>query len=498
MRRGRSFGSGLLGGEGVDSPGGKRRARGGGGGSVACALAVAFCIVQLALVYRGHAGLLKALGASTTADGLKHSAAFGGGEQVKALARLADRFGERGADVALDGEGVVAASAPLQLATLHDAFPGEPPPPSPASPPPQLPVVNASAWHVAPPPPPWPPGTSVLVATMSAHFFSDFERVVPDCDVACEFKDSAAAGEADALWYHAPSSCGSDPSRQKAGQLTVVMSMESSLNYPCLDDAAWMALFDIEMTYRLRSAIPLTYLRPSHIQDFGRPLVPFAAKKNAVVYIQSNCGAQSGRDDILNAAMALGVAVEARGACLNNAPLVDRNVGKGEAMKEYLFCATMENSVVVDYVSEKVWDGLAAGCLPIYYGAPNIVDHLPTPDSVIDYVALGGTPQALAAELARLAGDELAYAQRMAWRRVPLARLGEGYQRLVAEATDKEHSQCRLCKLVAAIRREGKARPWTAPASLPPAVLLLEEAQPDGDVSDEAEERVEVEEDGPP
>jgi len=234
----------------------------------------------------------------------------------------------------------------------------------------------------------------------------------------------------------------------------VVMSMESSLNYPCLDDPVWMAQFDIEMTYRLRSTIPLTYLRPGHIEDFSRPLLPFAQKRNAVVYIQSNCGATSGRDEILQLLIRLGIAVEARGACLNNAPLVDRNQGKGEAMKEYLFCATMENSVVADYVSEKVWDGLAAGCLPIYYGAPNIGEHLPSPEAVVDYAALGGTPEALALELRRLAADEGAYEKKMAWRRAPLESLGEGYQKLVAEATNKEHSQCRLCKLVAAMRSE--------------------------------------------
>ena len=32
----------------------------------------------------------------------------------------------------------------------------------------------------------------------------------------------------------------------------------------------------------------------------------------------------------------------------------------------------MENSLAEDYVTEKVYDALAAGCLPIYYGAPNI------------------------------------------------------------------------------------------------------------------------------
>lgn len=30
-----------------------------------------------------------------------------------------------------------------------------------------------------------------------------------------------------------------------------------------------------------------------------------------------------------------------------------------------------------DYVTEKLWDCLEAGAVPIYLGAPNILDHLP-------------------------------------------------------------------------------------------------------------------------
>jgi hypothetical protein len=177
---------------------------------------------------------------------------------------------------------------------------------------------------------------------------------------------------------------------------------------------------------------------------------------DAIVYVQSNCGASSGRDDILRAVMDLGVPLSARGACLNNAPMLPREQSKRDAIRGYKFCATMENSLEVDYVTEKMWDGLAAGCLPIYYGAPNIAEHLPMPNAVVDYRALGGTPEALAAELKRLMADKAAYEATMAWRTAPLASLGQGYQRLVA-MTHAEHSQCTVCKLVAALRAERRA-----------------------------------------
>jgi hypothetical protein len=44
---------------------------------------------------------------------------------------------------------------------------------------------------------------------------------------------------------------------------------------------------------------------------------------------------------------------------------------------EYRFCLAYENSVEPDYISEKLFDCFYAGCVPIYYGAPNITDYIP-------------------------------------------------------------------------------------------------------------------------
>jgi hypothetical protein len=147
------------------------------------------------------------------------------------------------------------------------------------------------------------------------------------------------------------------------------------------------------------------------------------------------------------------VTLAARGACLNNGPMLPREQSKRDVIRAYKFCATMENSVGVDYVSEKMWDGLAAGCLPIYYGAPNIQEHLPSPNAVIDYVALGATPEALAAEVKRLTGDKAAYEAAMAWRSAPLEALGLAVPLLLA--------------LAAALAPVGPALPLGVPVALP-------------------------------
>jgi alpha(1,3/1,4) fucosyltransferase len=50
---------------------------------------------------------------------------------------------------------------------------------------------------------------------------------------------------------------------------------------------------------------------------------------------------------------------------------------KHETLKYYRFCIAYENSVEPDYVSEKLFDSFFAGCVPIYLGAPNVLDYIP-------------------------------------------------------------------------------------------------------------------------
>jgi len=78
-----------------------------------------------------------------------------------------------------------------------------------------------------------------------------------------EYEQSAsnacAAPRADALWYHAPNICEHvQLDRASPGQMLVVASMEPAAYYPCLDNPAFMGLFDLEMSYRMqaRRALP--------------------------------------------------------------------------------------------------------------------------------------------------------------------------------------------------------------------------------------------------
>ena len=91
---------------------------------------------------------------------------------------------------------------------------------------------------------------------------------------------------------------------------------------------------------------------------------------------------------------------------------------KIDTLRRYKFCVAVENSEMPHYVSEKVFDSFVAGCVPVYFGAPNVLDYIPHRDAIIDVRALGG-PKAAAEEIARLVADDDAYAAKHAWRDDP-------------------------------------------------------------------------------
>lgn len=120
--------------------------------------------------------------------------------------------------------------------------------------------------------------------------------------------------------------------------------------------------------------------------------------------------------------------------------------GKIDVFSKYKFCVAMENSVTLDYVTEKLYQAYIAGCVPIFLGAPNIEDFWVHPDSVIDYKQLG-SPKALYAELLRLNSDDEAYSSLLAWKMLPIDQLSPKFLNLLAGSMD-QHTQCKLCRKV--------------------------------------------------
>jgi hypothetical protein len=123
--------------------------------------------------------------------------------------------------------------------------------------------------------------------------------------------------------------------------------------------------------------------------------------------------------------------VESYGACHNNA-VVDPEVAKKvkgnpwktkiEVSRRFLFQLVFENSDVTDYVTEKLYQALEAGTIPVYIGAKGEVwRHLPNRTSII-YVADFKGPEDLAAYVQKVAENVTLYNSYLEWKKWPFSK----------------------------------------------------------------------------
>jgi alpha-1,3-fucosyltransferase 10 len=267
------------------------------------------------------------------------------------------------------------------------------------------------------------------------EFWFSFPKAHPGCPGAYTLtSDKAIFDVADAVLFHVPTLRSKPaprrirsvlrrrttpdgfPSRKaRPEQLWVAVSKESSVNYPLLADAAFMSRFDVSMTYRRDSTIPLLYVEEGYRRTLLQPPVPKTAVAPAV-YFASN-GRTANRREQFVLELMRHLRVDSYGRSLRNRELADDRgqSTKLETISRSSFTLAFENSNTVDYVTEKFYDPLIVGSVPIYMGAPNIADFAPAPNSFIDVRDFAG-PKDLAGYLLELRADPERYASYMSWK----------------------------------------------------------------------------------
>lgn len=284
-------------------------------------------------------------------------------------------------------------------------------------------------------------------------FYNDFfggPPTIPSspCIGDCEFTtDRRDLPKAAAVIFHIPNRRPRMPVFKRRGQLWVAWSMESEVNYPRLADPAFMRRFDLTMTYKRSSDIWCPYLPPA--AEFAQAIsgpVPAKTADAPVVMFQSAKIDQSGRNAYAQELMEH-IGVHSYGRVLNNRQLPAEDLGnvtKQAMIGAYKFCIGFENSIDVDYVTEKFFQPLLAGSVPVYLGAPNVADFAPGDHAYIDTSDFTG-PRELAEYLVSLDRDDEAYARYFDWRK---RGLSAEFEKLLSASSEEPF--CRLCKIVAA------------------------------------------------
>ncbi|KAK1423830.1 hypothetical protein QVD17_19139 [Tagetes erecta] len=229
-----------------------------------------------------------------------------------------------------------------------------------------------------------------------------------------------------------------------AGTASVLRSMESAEYYPENNLAlARRKGYSIIMTTSLSSDVPVGYFSWAEYDIMG-PVQPKTEKALAAAFI-SNCAARNFRLQALEGLEKSNIKIDSYGGCHRNR---DGNVNKVEALKRYKFSLAFENSNEEDYVTEKFFQSLVAGSIPVVVGAPNIQDFAPAPGSILHIKELKDIPS-VAKTIKHLGEDPIAYNESLRWK---YDGPSDSFKALVDMAA--VHSSCRLCIFLATKIRE--------------------------------------------
>ncbi len=299
------------------------------------------------------------------------------------------------------------------------------------------------------------PRTVVIRYMQWGHFLhypnpETYEYVVQDCPVKCKFMQSASTPAHAVLFFLPGTSPSALPPRDYEDQLFLGFSAEATGYYGHLGLPAYMAQFDHTFGYPRSSEThtnvpfgPFAWNTgpfnatgyTSELEfpsDFvGQPLPKGGGDGHVISWFASNCNAVNKRERVVSRIMELGkprgIFVDSLGACLNNKrpPFEEHRLyaahdsRKTNFLKEYLFDLAFENVHCQDWVTEKVWQPLSVGVVPIYFGTDSVNDLLPTRDSVIrvsDFVSIA----ALVEYVGNLTADRaLLYERHLKWRETP-------------------------------------------------------------------------------
>jgi hypothetical protein len=206
-------------------------------------------------------------------------------------------------------------------------------------------------------------------------------------------------------------------------QVWVLFCAESAARYPLMLDAEFLSRFDLVVASTPTADLHFSYM-PSNTSLFASPIVP---KTELAVWIASNCvesrlGRVARLISALEDAAGRGDDLHRFGSCLHNRDWSSEDgrlplygSAKLRLLQRYKFTIAYENSHAQGYVTEKFYQPLIAGSVPVYWGAPDITSFAPNSNSYIDASKYKSEAE-LAEYLLYLDRNDTAYAELLDWK----------------------------------------------------------------------------------
>lgn len=239
------------------------------------------------------------------------------------------------------------------------------------------------------------------------------------------------------------------PPERPEGQMWVLFSKESPVYSAGL--TGFRNTFNWTMSYRRDSDIWAPYGQKFEIDDPLLPPTPIQMpgdipldkwiqnKTKLVAWVSSNCKTRSKRELFKNALREVDPDIIdvfggcGKHICSRREESCDHNKFWNDLARTYKFYFAAENSLCVDYITEKFWRTLEVGMVPVVYGGADYGAVAP-PNSYID-VRDFKSHNELVEYLKKVGNDPEEYAKYFEWKRI--------YR---VENTDCWKGWCELCR----------------------------------------------------
>ncbi|KAL1420688.1 hypothetical protein MTO96_004432 [Rhipicephalus appendiculatus] len=244
---------------------------------------------------------------------------------------------------------------------------------------------------------------------------------VANCTSKCTVtNDPCLAEDSDAVVFHVyDMEIDNLPPKRLDWQKWVFYLMEAPPHTNFMDFKYTYYMFNWTMTYRRDSDIHIPYgrvaPRDTNFTHSKRDLQALWKSKNkTAVWMVSNCFTDGGREDFV-AELRKYVDVDVYGECGDyECPKSRGDACYVDFESTYFYALAFENSICVDYVTEKLFNALRHYIVPVVFGGANYSDIAP-PHSYIDALSFE-SPKRLAEYLKNLSHNYTEYAAYFNWK----------------------------------------------------------------------------------
>eukprot|EP01104_Vermistella_antarctica_P000392 TRINITY_DN104_c0_g1_i1.p1 TRINITY_DN104_c0_g1~~TRINITY_DN104_c0_g1_i1.p1 ORF type:complete len:492 (+),score=75.63 TRINITY_DN104_c0_g1_i1:561-2036(+) len=313
---------------------------------------------------------------------------------------------------------------------------------------------------------------------------------IPDCPVKCEWTpDRTRLGDANMVVFHAdlgfkPDSPPFPEKVNKSWQKRVIFGHEPVWKRPMKWlNRTWMDHIDISLHWGRNADVPLTFYNldklgqpsskrwwlkrtprsiPDGIYETHERAVGGAGQTKAALttYLVSNCNSKE-RMSLLERISAV-LPTASFGKCLRNAVFpedvlkLSQQKQKVALISRFPFHLTIESTAnEAGWVTEKIYEALLSGTVPIYYG-PQDIRMLAPPHSYIDATTFA-TPEDLARYVIHVYNNHTLYERYHEWR---YADNVEDLFVHLERDVGRDTAACRLCQFYKEYRARERIDPF--------------------------------------